>query len=148
MNMNEPLKESTYIAIEGAIGVGKSSLCNKLAEHFSARQILEEAEENPFLKSFYKKMEKYSFQTQLFFLLSRYKQQQEIKQPNLFHQHTISDYLFDRDRIFAYLTLSEDEIRLYEEVYSLLKPRIPKPDLLIYLQADLGIIKKRIETRD
>jgi deoxyadenosine/deoxycytidine kinase len=141
------MNESKYIAIEGPIGVGKTSLAVKLVKHFNARSINENVEGNPFLSDFYDSRKNYAFQTQMFFLLSRYKQQMSIQQPNLFNQVTISDYIFDRDRIFAYINLDEDEIRLYEEVYSILKPKIPRPDMVIYLQANLDIILERIQHR-
>ncbi len=136
-----------YIAIEGPIGVGKTSLARMLAPEFNARLILEEPEANPFLESFYKNPERYALQTQLYFLLSRYRQQREIYQLDLFRQGTIADYLFAKDRIFAYLTLQGDELALYEQIFSILKGRIVKPDLVIYLQASADVLAERIRRR-
>ena len=136
-----------YIAVEGPIGVGKTSLTSLLADELGARLILERAEDNPFLTDFYKDTARYRFQTQMFFLLSRYSQQQEMFQPDLFTRITISDYLFDKDRIFAYLTLDEHELPLYEQFYRILEPKIVKPDLVIFLQADTDTLLKRIKQR-
>src|SRR3990170_8923968 len=122
-----------YIAIEGPIGVGKTSLAKLLANEFDAQTILESFEENPFLSEFYADRKRMAFQTQIFFILSRYRQQQELFQQDLFKKTTIIDYLFVRDRIFAYLNLDDNELTLYEQIYSLLHERIPKPDLVIYL---------------
>lgn len=139
--------ENRYIVIEGPIGVGKTSLCHLLEKEFSGRLVLEEVEENPFLAEFYKDRQRVALQTQLFFLLSRYRQQQEILQPNLFRQATISDYLFAKDRIFAYLNLDDNELTLYNQIYDLLEPNVPKPDLVIYLQASTDILMHRINLR-
>ena len=136
-----------YLVTEGPIGVGKTSLTSLLADELGARLVLERAEENPFLSDFYKNAERYRFQTQMFFLLSRFSQQQEIFQPDLFTRITISDYLFDKDRIFAYLTLDEHELPLYEQVYKILEPKIIKPDLVIFLQADTDTLLRRIKQR-
>jgi deoxyguanosine kinase len=136
-----------YIVVEGPIGVGKTSLVKFLAEEFHARTILEKVEENPFLSKFYQEPKKYSFQTQLFFLLTRYQQQQEILQGDLFRQNLICDYLFARDRIFAYINLSGEELSLYEWIYQLLDQRVAKPDLVIYLQAPIAVLVKRIRKR-
>jgi deoxyguanosine kinase len=134
-----------YISIEGVIGAGKTSLAKLLAERTSARLILEETESNPFLPDFYKDTRRYAFQTQLFFLLSRHKQQQELFTTDLFHKKTVSDYLFEKDRIFASVNLDEREFYLYEKLFSLLNKDIPKPDLVIYLQASSEILFKRIK---
>ncbi|MFQ5881135.1 MAG: deoxynucleoside kinase [Candidatus Methylomirabilales bacterium] len=139
--------EPHYLAVEGPVGVGKTSLAELLAQHLQARAVLEVAEENPFLKDFYRDMRRYAFQTQLYFLLTRYRQQQEILQFDLFRQRLVSDYLFVRDRIFAYLTLDDHELALYEKIHSLLESRIPKPDFIIYLQADVEALYKRIAIR-
>ncbi len=136
-----------YIAIEGPIGVGKSSLAGLLAQEFNGRPLLEEVDGNPFLPRFYGDIKKFAFQTQLFFLLSRYQQQKEMFQQELFSSAVISDYLFAKDRIFAYLNLDENELSLYEQVYRLLDTRIPKPDLVIYLQASTEVLQKRIGKR-
>ena len=139
--------ESRYIVVEGPLGVGKTSLAKLLAETFNATSVLERVEENPFLEKFYQDRGKFSFQTQMFFLLTRYQQQQEILQADLFKQNIVSDYLFAKDRIFAYLNLSEDELVLYEWVYHLLDQRVVKPDLVIYLQAPVQVLSKRIRKR-
>jgi deoxyadenosine/deoxycytidine kinase len=137
-----------YIAVEGPIGVGKSSLAKILSVHFKARCILESPEENPFLHKFYRDRKKYAFQTQVFFLLNRYQQQREIRQIDLFNQVTITDYLFAKDRIFAYLNLDENELALYQRIYSLLDGRISTPDLVIFLQAKPETLFARIRARD
>ena len=139
--------ESRYIVVEGPIGVGKTTFVNLLAEVFQAETVLERVEENPFLSKFYADTNKFAFQTQIFFLLTRYQQQQEILQTELFRQNIISDYLFAKDRIFAYLNLSEDELVLYEWIYQLLDQRVVKPDLVIYLQAPVQVLLKRIRKR-
>jgi deoxyguanosine kinase len=133
-----------YIAVEGPIGVGKTSLTGLLANEFSARRIVETPQENPFLPRFYQDPKKYAFQAQIFFLLSRYQQQQELLQLDLFSRLTISDYLFARDRIFASINLDENEMVLYERIYRLLTGRIPTPDLVIYLQAKAPVLLSRI----
>ncbi len=135
------------IVIEGPIGVGKTSLVNLLAKKFNARKVLETAEGNPFLRSFYQDQKRYAFQTQLFFLLSRYRQQMELNQQDLFEQAVVCDYLFDRDKIFAYLNLDDNELALYEQIYSLLKARILVPDVVIYLQASTDVLMERIKRR-
>jgi len=136
-----------YIVVEGPIGVGKTALTRALAKRFSARSVFELVEENPFLANFYQDRNKYAFQTQLFFLLSRFKQQQELFQQELFSQVTVSDYLFAKDRIFASITLDPNELALYERVYEHLGPRVMKPDLVIYLQARLDVLLARIRKR-
>lgn len=141
--MENPLK---YIAVEGLIGVGKTALARLLAKKLDAKLILEEVEENPYLGKFYKDIKSYAFQTQLFFLFSRYKQQQELRQASMFH--VVSDYLFEKDRIFAYLNLNEHEINLYEKVYSTLVRDLTRPDLVVYLQARMDTIRDRIRGRN
>ena len=136
-----------YIVVEGPIGVGKSSLTNILAERFHARRVMEVVEENPFLSSFYGDRAKFAFQTQMFFLLRRFKQQQELFQQDLFSAVTVSDYLFAKDRIFAHLTLDTNELALYERVFEALSPRVTKPDLVIYLQARNDVLMGRIRKR-
>lgn len=141
-----------YIAVEGPIGVGKTSLVEKLSQDLNAQLVLEEPEKNPFLPQFYKNHDKKgkddaSFQTQVFFLLSRFSQQKALAQQNLFQQSVISDYIFAKDKIFAYLNLSEDELNLYENIYQQLDTRIIKPDLVIFLQANVDILKDRVKKR-
>lgn len=136
-----------YIAMEGPIGVGKTTLARLMAEELNYRLVLEDAGGNPFLPVFYKDRSKYAFQTQLFFLLSRYQQQKELAQQDLFQKGVISDYIFAKDKIFASLNLSEDELTLYESIYQLLDARIVKPDLVIFLQASKDVLKDRIKKR-
>jgi len=140
-------RPSRYIVTEGPIGVGKTSLTSLLAEELGAHLVLEQAEDNPFLTDFYKDPARYRFQTQMFFLLSRFSQQQEMAQPDLFTRITISDYLFDKDRIFAYLNLDDNELALYEQFYRILEPKLVKPDLVIFLQADTDTLLRRIKQR-
>jgi len=137
-----------YIAVEGAIGVGKTSLATLLSERLSGRLMLENPEENPFLDQFYKDPRHYAFQTQLFFLLSRFRQQQELPQPDFFHPLLVADYLFAKDRIFAYINLSEAEITLYEKVLAMLEVRIKKPDLVVYLQSSTERLLQNIRRRN
>lgn len=136
-----------YIAIEGVIGAGKTTLARMLTERLGAKLVLEQFEENPFLTKFYEDAEHYAFQTQIFFLLSRYKQQQELFQGDLFHEYLVSDYIFDKDKIFAYLTLQDDELKLYETLITTIEKNIPTPDLVVYLQSSndrlMANIKKR-----
>ncbi|MEE9189932.1 MAG: deoxynucleoside kinase [Candidatus Neomarinimicrobiota bacterium] len=136
-----------YVAIEGSIGVGKTSLAKLLADRLSARIVLESFEENPFLADFYEEPERFAFQTQLFFLLQRYQQQQELRQVDMFHNLLITDYMFVKDRLFASLNLREKEISLYDTVANLLEQNIISPDLVIYLQADADILMKNISKR-
>lgn len=141
-------KEHRYIAVEGPIGVGKTSLARILARELNGRLILEKAEENPFLPRFYHHPELYAFQTQLFFLLSRYQQQQELFQLDLFSRNTISDYLFAKDQIFASINLvKEEEFTLYQQIQKLLQGQISTPDLVIYLQAEPRTLFQRIKKR-
>ena len=136
-----------YIVIEGPIGAGKTSLARLLAEQLQARLVLEVVEENPFLAPFYEDPERYAFSAQTFFLLSRYKQLQDLAQGALFFEHTVSDYLFDKDFIFASLNLQGDEWALYRELYAQLKPKLPQPDLVVYLRAAPDILLRRIAKR-
>lgn len=140
--------EINYINVEGSIGAGKTSLAKILAERLDARLILEETEENPFLPDFYKDTRRYAFQTQLFFLLSRHKQQQDLFATDLFHKKLVSDYFFDKDRIFASVTLDERELHLYEKLASVLEKDVPKPDLVVYLQASSEVLLNRIRERN
>lgn len=140
-------EKPTYIAVEGPIGVGKTTLARALGAALNARVILEESEANPFLRHFYENPRRYAFQTQLFFLASRYKQQQEIHQLDLFHQTTVSDYLFEKDSVFASVTLNDDELRLYHRIASLFPGNIPKPDIVILLQASVESLMARIRKR-
>ncbi len=136
-----------YIVVEGVIGVGKTSLAKLLAARMEGRLSLEVVEDNPFLAKFYGDRTGYAFQTQLFFLLSRFRQQQQLFQHDLFSAYLISDYLFAKDRIFANLNLSDDELALYDQIATILEHRILKPDLVIYLQARNEILMERIHWR-
>jgi len=136
-----------YIAVEGVIGVGKTTLARMLGERFGARVLLERFEENPFLEKFYKDPEHYAFQTQIFFLLSRYRQQQELFQADLFQKVVVSDYMFEKDKIFAYLNLQDDELRLYETLVAQLEKNIPAPDLVVYLQSNVERLMVNIRRR-
>ncbi|HPD15960.1 MAG TPA: deoxynucleoside kinase [Planctomycetota bacterium] len=140
-------RKFTYIAVEGPIGVGKTTLALALGKALDARVILEESEANPFLLHFYENPARYAFQTQLFFLASRYKQQQEIFQRDLFHQTTVTDYLFEKDSVFASVTLSDEELRLYHRFASYLASGIPKPNIAILLQASVESLMARIRKR-
>ena len=136
-----------YVAVEGPIGVGKTTLVSLLQERMNARRVLENFEENPFLADFYTDRDRYAFQTQIFFLMSRFKQQSDLLQPDLFRPSIISDYHLLKDRIFAQLTLSGEELALYETVYRSLESQILKPDVLIYLHASQRVLLERIEKR-
>ncbi len=139
--MNRP----SYVAIEGVIGVGKTTLARLLQPRFNAELLLEVFEENPFLSDFYADRERYAFQTQIFFLLSRYRQQQALQMGGRF---ILSDYTFAKDRLFARLNLCGDELAMYERVHRALAEKVVLPDLVVYLQADLDVLMARIATRD
>jgi len=141
------MKHLYYIAIEGVIGVGKTCFAQLLAERMSARLVLEKFEENPFLEDFYHDPERYAFQTQLFFLLSRYRQQLELKQVDLFHNLLVADYMFDKDKLFANLNLNDKELVLYNLIARLLEKEIPKPDLVVFLQASTDRLLMNIKKR-
>lgn len=147
MNQSAAHRNARYIVIDGPIGVGKTSLATLLAPELNARLIFERAEENPFLTDFYHDPARFGFQTQIFFLMSRFAQQEEFSQHDLFNQVTISDYLFAKDRIFAYLNLNDHELSLYEQIYKMIEPKVVRPDLVIYLQADTETILRRIKQR-
>ncbi|MCD4775311.1 MAG: deoxynucleoside kinase [Candidatus Aegiribacteria sp.] len=136
-----------YVVVEGPIGVGKTTVCNLLASQWKAVTILEEVEENPFLSRFYRNRKAWAFQTQLFFMLSRYGQQKKLAQLDLFSKKFVADYMFAKDRIFASINLQDDEFVLYEKLCSLLAADIPQPDLVIYLQGSCDSLLKRISSR-
>jgi deoxyadenosine/deoxycytidine kinase len=147
---DDPVVPSHFgrLAVEGVIGVGKTSLCHLLAERWDAALVLEEVEENPFLAGFYEDRQSYAFQTQLWFLLNRYRQLSEAGvQQDLFHRITISDYIFAKDRIFATLNLDGDELQLYNHVAGILEKRVADPDLVVYLQASTDVLLRRIAKR-
>ncbi len=137
-----------YIAVEGAIGVGKTSLAKLLADRFRAGLELEDSASNPFLKDFYRDPKRCAFKTQIFFLLSRHQRLQELLQLDLFNRGLVADYLFAKDRLFAHLNLDEEEIGLYERLYQILDPRLVKPDLVIYLKAETELIISRVRGRN
>jgi len=141
-------RRAGYIAVEGPIGVGKSSLARLLARELNARLVLEEVDDNPFLARFYEDADKYALPVQLYFMLTRYKQQQELAQQELFSAATVSDYLFAKDRIFAALNLAPDELALYDSVYRLLDARMAKPDLVVFMSARVEVLLERLRKRD
>jgi deoxyguanosine kinase len=136
-----------YIAVEGPIGVGKTSLALALGREFNARLILEDAESNPCLTRFYNDADKYAFPAQVYFLLSRYNQQRELAQQDLFSRTTVADYLLAKDKIFAALNLEPEELALYETVFGLLDARMAKPDLVVYLAARSEVLAERLRKR-
>ncbi len=141
-------RDLRFIAIEGVIGAGKTTLAKILSDKFHAGTVLEKFEENPFLEKFYSDPVKYAFHTQMYFLMSRYRQQRGIAQIDLFNSRVITDYLFAKDRIFAEVNLTEAEFALYDKIYALIEREIPRPDLVIYLQASPEFLYKRIKNRD
>ena len=136
-----------YIAVDGPIGVGKTAVVERLAERLDATTVLEEWGQNPFLKGFYDGAPGAAFQVELFFLLSRYRQQQELRQRSLFNQVTLADYVFEKSKLFAYLNLEDSELLIYEKLYGLLAEAAPRPDLVVYLQAPTEVLMKRIRAR-
>jgi deoxyguanosine kinase len=142
--MNEEIR---FIAVEGVIGAGKTALAKKLNTKLEAKLVLEQFETNPFLESFYNDRKRYAFQTQMFFLINRFKQQEELIQDDLFTDYTVCDYIFDKDKIFAYLNLSAEELKLYEGLFPLLSRNLRKPDLVVYLQSSLDRLMFNIKKR-
>ena len=142
------MSENRYLVIEGVIGAGKTSLSRMLCERLSAQLVLEEVEENPFLKDFYKDRARYAFQTQMHFLFSRYQQQRDLKQTNLFNDRLVADYLFQKDRIFASLNLVDRELAMYERLVGWLELDVVKPDIVVYLQAHTDTLMARIAKRN
>ena len=143
----EVTNELHYIAIEGVIGAGKSSLAKRIGERLNAKLIMEQFDNNPFLENFYNDRKRFAFQTQMFFLINRFKQQQELHQEDLFADHIVCDYIFEKDRIFAYMNLSKDELNLYESIYPLLARALRKPDLVIFLQSSTDRLMFNIKKR-
>lgn len=142
-----PLSKYRYIAVEGPIGVGKTSLAKRLAEHAHAQTLLEKPQDNPFLARFYEDAQRYALQTQLFFLFQRIDEVRDLNQMDMFQSRTVSDYLFDKDVLFARLNLNEDEYQLYQTIYQRLAPQAPSPDLVIYLQASTETLISRVRRR-
>ena len=147
MRKKEVNSNTRFIAVEGVIGAGKTSLAKKIKERLNSKLILEQFEVNPFLEKFYVDRSRYAFQTQMFFLVNRYKQQEELLQEELFTEHIVSDYLFEKDRIFAYLNLSGEELKLYEGLYPLLARNLRKPDLVVFLQSSVDKLMYNIKKR-
>jgi len=148
--MKIPEKENSlvkYIAIEGVIGAGKTTLAKKIKDRLNAKLVLEQFDTNPFLEKFYADRKRYAFQTQMFFLINRFKQQQELIQEDLFTEYIVCDYIFEKDRIFAYLNLSSDELNLYENIYPLIARSLRKPDLVVYLQSGTDRLMFNIKKR-
>lgn len=139
--------ENRYVVVEGVIGVGKTSLSRLLSERLQAKLVLEEVEENPFLKDFYRDRERFAFQTQMHFLFSRFQQQRNLRQMELFSERMVADYLFQKDRIFASLNLSERELALYDRLVGWLELEVLAPDVVVYLQANPDVLMKRIAKR-
>jgi deoxyadenosine/deoxycytidine kinase len=150
MNNDRPDEKNDlrYIAVEGVIGAGKTSLAKRIGERLNAKLIFEQFDNNPFLEKFYVDRKRFAFQTQMFFLINRFKQQQELHQEDLFSEHLVCDYIFEKDRIFAYLNLSKDELNLYESIYPLLARTLRKPDLVIFLQSSTDRLIYNIKKRN
>jgi deoxyadenosine/deoxycytidine kinase len=142
------LENLKYIAIEGVIGAGKTTLADMIGKEIGAKRILEEFETNPFLEEFYQNPEHYAFQAQMFFLLNRFQQQQKLIQADIFHQRIVSDYIFEKDRIFATYNLNEKEMKLYDGMAKIMEKEIVKPDIIIYLQASTNHLLKNIRKRN
>lgn len=143
MNTHSP----GYLVVEGPIGVGKTSLARRLAEVFGAGTLFEQPEENPFLERFYTSRRHYALPTQLFFLFQRARQIQSLKQRDMFAGSTVADFLLDKDAMFARVNLDDDELRLYEQVYAQMSLDLPRPDMVIYLQAPVDVLLERVNRR-
>ena len=141
------LARCRYIVDEGPIGAGKTSLARQIAEHLDAEMLLEQPEDNPFLSRFYDDMARFALPTQLTFLFQRVDQLRSLAQLDLFRRPTVADFLFDKDPLFARLNLTDDEYALYEKIYSHLKPQVPVPDLVVYLQAPVPVLVERVQRR-
>lgn len=135
------------IAVEGPIGVGKTAVVERLAQRLEALTVLEEWSQNPFLKNFYEGQAGAAFQAELFFLLSRYRQQQDLRQRDLFREFSLCDYVFEKSRLFAYLNLDDNELLIYDKLYALLSEQVRAPDLVVYLQAPTDVLLRRIRAR-
>lgn len=139
--------EIRHIAIEGVIGAGKTSLASLLSSRLNAKLVSENFDENPFIEKFYEDPDRYAFQTQMFFLLNRYKQQQELLQADLFHRFLVTDYIFEKDKIFAYLNLEDNELKLYEVILGTIQHAVPSPDLVVYMQCGVDQLIANIRKR-
>jgi deoxyadenosine/deoxycytidine kinase len=142
-----PFDRYRHIVVEGPIGAGKTSLARKLAQHFGAQMVLEEPAANPFLQRFYEEGPRYALPTQLFFLFQRVNQLRDLAQRDLFSQDMVGDFLLDKDPLFARMTLADDELALYQQIFDSLKPQAPSPDLVIYLQAQPDTLVERVQKR-
>ena len=136
-----------HIAIEGAIGAGKTTLARRLAAHLGSELLLEQADENPYLDRYYQDPAGYAFQTQVFFLFQRLRQVTALAQPGMFTPGVVSDFMFEKDALFARLTLGDEEFRLYRQMYAEVEPRVPQPDLVVWLQAPVATLMERIRRR-
>ncbi len=145
--MSYPSLEPRFIVVEGAIGAGKTTLARMLGKHYDARLELEKDEENPFIANFYKNRASTAFQTQIFFLMNRYHQYMKLAQRELFNSVVLTDFLFQRDRVFASINLKGHDLALYEQIYKLVENKVPKPDLVIFLQASTSVLMERIQKR-
>ncbi|MCX6831671.1 MAG: deoxynucleoside kinase [candidate division Zixibacteria bacterium] len=146
--MDDRFAHLRYVAVDGPIGVGKTTFCRILADRIGGHLVLEEADKNPFLKDFYHDRRRYALQTQFFFLLSRYAQQKELIEYDLFKKKIVADYTFEKDFLFAQSNLTEDELSLYKQVAELLKKNLPKPDLVVFLTASVEVLTARIKKRN
>ena len=148
MSGTESKSDVKYIAIEGVIGAGKTSLARKIKDRLNGELLLEQFDANPFLEKFYSDRRRYAFQTQMFFLINRFKQQEELNQEDLFRDYIVSDYVFEKDRIFAYLNLNGEELKLYESIYPLLARSLRKPELVVFLQSSADRLMHNIKKRN
>ena len=146
--MDDRFSHLHYVAVDGPIGVGKTTFCKILADRIDGHLVLEEAAQNPFLKDFYKDRKRYALQTQFYFLLSRYQQQRELVGFDLFKKRIVADYTFEKDLMFAKVNLTEEELALYKQVAELLKKTLPKPDLVVFLTASTEVLIHRIKRRN
>lgn len=146
-SVGRQIKDKRFIVVEGPIGVGKSTLARRIAGSLGADLLLEQSTENPFLERFYRSPAQYALQTQLYFLFQRVQQLKELRQGDLFSPVRVADFMLDKDPLFARLTLDEDELFLYEQVFEQLILEVPKPDLVIFLQAPTGVLVRRIRKR-
>lgn len=146
--MDDRFSHLHYVAVDGPIGVGKTTFCRILADRLAGHLVLEEADKNPFLKDFYRDRKRYALQTQFFFLLSRYQQQRELIEFDLFKKRIVADYTFEKDFMFASLNLTEEELALYKQVSELFKKTLPRPDLVVFLTASPEVLLQRIQRRN